>query len=345
MSDKIHCIPIEAMHALPPIADGYNDEKLSNGLHSPTLIQSKTTDVYDMGKSLTQMDLNKENAKNSFECSVGADDSNNDVPIPPIAKSEEYRNGYISPLNSGLQSTGDIVLPNLNKNETDMVPDVENDMYSALNNSENKKEDTNQTRNDSEIDDFKDCDNESFQDSNFDNGSQTVCAEKFPTKQEVQHIEACAENDPFKETICSSLNTEEKVFENESFHDNDRINVLKDSSDNSQSNVNEITETIVTDDSFGDFDSAFATSNKEKYEENILSSNDAFSPDFNNDNTNTVRSEEPMFDESDDDFGDFGEIVTSQSQPVLSCSEGNSVSEPVLPNTLNSTNIVLKSAN
>ena len=341
LSDKIHCIPIEAMHALPPIADDYSDKKFSNGLHSPPSIQSKTTDVNDMGKCLNQIDLNKENTKNSFESSVEAFDTNKGVTNSSNAKSEDYKNGYILPLYSGLQNPEDIVLPNCNKNETDMVPDVENEVSSALSYLDNKKEGINQTQDDSVFEDFTDCDNKSLKKSVFDNGSERVCAEEFPTTQEVQHVEASAENDQLREMICSSLNTEPKVLENESFHDNDSLQISENSCDKTQNNTDEITETIINDDNFGDFDSAFATSNEEKYDENIPSSNDAFIQDFSNDDTNKTRSEEPVFDESDDDFGDFGEIVTPPSQPVLPCSERNSVSEPVLPNTLSSTNTIL----
>ena len=97
----------------------------------------------------------------------------------------------------------------------------------------------------------------------------------------------------------------------------------------------------VNKDAFWDFDAAFASTDEQKYEKlGEPSKSDHIDID------NNARSEDLVFDESDDDFGDFGEIVTPDAQ---STSNNNDKSISIVEhlskeNTLNtSTESVLNS--
>ena len=94
-------------------------------------------------------------------------------------------------------------------------------------------------------------------------------------------------------------------------------------------------------DAFWDFDSAFASTDEQKYDKLGEPSKSE-----RNDVDNNARSQDLVFDESDDDFGDFGEIVIPDAQ---STSKNNDESISIVEhlskeNTLNtSTEAVLHS--
>ena len=324
------------MHALPPNADGYGDEKLSNGVHPDSSIEHAEVDVHEVGKSLSPMHLKQDI---SIKDTAKPIDANKDVTSLSNTKSHNYKNGDISHLSLNLE---DNIVSNINKDETDIVPDVENESYCALSYSGNNTNVLNQTGNASVIEDLSDCDNESLENFVMDNdGRISGTEEQITTTKDVQSSQDSTGYDKCKEDISSTIDLEQKVLKMDSTRENDIRKNPEESPDMTQSNMDAIVETTIIDDNFGDFDTAFAPSNDENEGENIIPSNNAFGEDICNDNCKERRSEDPVFDESDDDFGDFGEIVTSQVQQVLPCSEENSGSEQVSPNTLSSTNSML----
>ena len=89
------------------------------------------------------------------------------------------------------------------------------------------------------------------------------------------------------------------------------------------------------EDDFGDFDTAFATSNRNNDNDCVLPPKDEFvnpieSTNFSCQGTNIVREIDPFSDESDDDFGDFGEVVAAPIRPNLGREEDNSAQTSML---------------
>ena len=81
---------------------------------------------------------------------------------------------------------------------------------------------------------------------------------------------------------------------------------------------------VENDDSFGDFDTAFAP-NRNNDNDSIFPSKDFVNPiesaTLSYQDTDNARGIDPFSDESDDDFGDFGEVVAAPTLPDLSCAD------------------------
>ena len=146
-----------------------------------------------------------------------------------------------------------------------------------------------------------------------------------------------------KDSCYSSSNDENNRVESSNMH------VNLDTIDDLQSKLEVHEELHNTDADFGDFDSAFAASSRKDKKDSIFPSKDDFPKpkEISIVNKNIVDDQNPLFDDSDDDFGDFGEIVTPQARPVLSCTEESLPTELVMSgnNTpvTHSTNDILNS--
>lgn len=350
LSEKIHCIPIEAIHALPPNEDVCSEGNMSNGIYSPPRNQDEKSCIPKSDKSSIPTGDTIPVTFISSEYTDCQIINNEEGTSIFDAKSTNGMNGFIQPLSSGLGVIDDLGLPHLSVNEAQIVPDTDLEHNGVSSPVENEQKDECQLpKYDNAFDELSTCDKKRsnyHMDDNANNicSSDTISTKPGDIKSNVTVSSSDNQTKGTKDNYYSTMSDENNVAES--------INrqVLMDTSHNPQTEIEVIDELPGNDDDFGDFDAAFAASRRSDNNNSIFSSSkDEFlrSKESTIVNTNIVGDQDPLFDDSDDDFGDFGEIVTPQARPVLSCSEDKLSSALILssnntPDT-HSTNAILNS--
>ena len=274
MSDKIHCIPIEAIHALPPNEEQPMDGKISNGYPEGILYSNEALDT--QGENNSSLSVN-----------------NTETPIPcdSFVRKADKKEAVAYNADDEPTICDNICIPSFQSNLNENGQSI-----SHIDASKNLQDDTSsplQVTKDSVI---------QYDRSEDENGQQAFEEDKFSSDKANDYA-----SDIGRLEVASIPNVTEKVNK----------------------------------DAFWDFDAAFASTDEQKYEKLGEPSKSE-----RNDVDNNARSQDLVFDESDDDFGDFGEIVIPDAQ---STSKNNDESISIVErlskeNTLNtSTESVLHS--
>ena len=293
MSDKIHCIPIEAIHALPPNEEQPVNGKISNGYPEGILYSNEALDTQEENN----LSLSVNNTETPIPCDSFVRKADKKEAVAYNADDEPTicDNICIPSFQSNLNENGQSI-SHIDTCDPASIPKIKIENENASNNLQDDTSSPLQVPKDSVI---------QYNRSVDENGQQD-----------------------FEEYKFSSDKT------NEYASDIGKLEVA------SIPNYIDVTEKG-NKDAFWDFDAAFASTDEQKYEKLGEPSKSE-----RNDVDNKARSQDLVFDESDDDFGDFGEIVTPDAQ---STSNNNDKSISIVEhlskeNTLNtSTESVLNS--
>ena len=293
LSDKIHCIPIEAIHALPPKEEQPVDVKISNGFSEGILYSNEALDTQGENDS-----------------SLSVNDSETPIPCDNVARKADQKEAVAYNADDEPTICDNICIPSFQSNLNEKGQSISHI----------------DTCDPASIPNIK-CENENASNNLQDD---TRIPLQVTKGSDIQCNRSVGENgqQDFKEDKFSSDKT------NEYASDIGKLEVA------SIPNYIDVTEKG-NKDAFWDFDAAFASTDEQKYEKlGEPSKSDHIDID------NNARSEDLVFDESDEDFGDFGEIVTPDAQ---STSNNNDKSISIVEhlskeNTLNtSTESVLNS--
>ena len=295
----MHSIPIEAIHALPSSQPINTDETIA--INEIDTIES----------------LEKEESPNA-PTDVPQISSLTVAPSMEAKSSDEFeigKNGYIEPSYSNSEVIEDVEFSARKNNADSSVPDVENKNYKALNLRENNVNEDTISAPELAFDDFRACDSIKVE-KLFDQSEDKISDSSVlsGTEDFIPEFEADANLNENQSALIGPENNEI----NEGL-EQDMKNVT--SSDDFRDKSMPFNETNTIDDDFGDFDNAFCSSSgNEKDDQNMKE----FIPATIDISQTPVRSEDPVFDDSDDDFGDFGEVVTPQDKVI--CSSVNDTS-------------------
>ena len=290
LSDKIHCIPIEAIHALPPNEEQPVDGKISNGYSEGILYSNEALDTQGENDS-----------------SLSVNDSETPIPCDNFARKADQKEAVAYNADDEPTICDNICIPSFQSNLSEngqsishidtcdpaSIPNIKCENENASNNLQDDTSSPLQVTKDSVI---------QYDRSEDENGQQAFEEDKFSSDKANDYA-----SDIGRLEVASYPNVTEKVNK----------------------------------DAFWDFDAAFASTDEQKYEKLGEPSKSE-----RNDVDNNARSQDLVFDESDDDFGDFGEIVIPDAQ---STSKNNDESISIVEhlskeNTLNtSTESVLHS--
>ena len=318
----MHSIPIEAIHALPPTQ------------------RINTVETVAVNEIDTMEILEKEDSPN---VSIDAPQINSltDAPFTEEKCSDEFeigKNGYIQPSYSNSEVIEDLEFSARTNNADSSVPDVENENFKALNLRENYVNEETISAPELAFDDFRACDSIKVE-KPFDQSEDEIRDSSVLSGIEdfITEVEADTNLNENQSTLIGSENNEI----NEGLQQN--MNNIT-SRDDFQDKSMPFNETNTIDDDFGDFDNAFCSSRGNEKDDQKLKESIPATIDINQ---IPIRSEDPVFDDSDDDFGDFGEVVTPQDKVICSSVEDtSSFTASHLQNTpRQSTEAILNSVN
>merc|ERR1712223_1551091 len=321
LSEKMHSIPIEAIHAVPPSQINNSDEEVT---------MDKAV-AFEISGLANDTKINFSISAPSIEHSVVAEKV---IEEKTCDKLENLKNGYFqpSPFNSELIEDLDFSL--CRNKEITSVPDVENEKSIALSPLENHVNDDLFPKTESAFEDLKHCDSRNVENT-FNDTEKTVSVSAIMPESEDNTREAASDDKIYyaEKMLIVSDNVENQI---NSDQENGVMNQSNDVPDRFASFDGE----AANEDDFGEFDSAFCSTGDTKVV-------DYFDTNLNqivsDGNLIPERCEEPVFDDSDDDFGDFGEIVSPQDQVASPSIENDSKNVPtVFHNTpRQSTNSIL----
>ena len=321
----MHSIPIEAIHAVPPSQINNSDEEV-------TVDKAVAFEISDLANDT------------KINCSISAPSIEHSVVAEKVIeektcdKFENLKNGYFQPSPFNSEVIEDLDFSLCRNKEISSVPDVENEKSIALSPLENHVNDDLFPETESAFEDLKDCDSRNVENT-FNDTEKTVSVSAIIPESEDDRRGAASDDKIYnaEKMLIVSDNVENQI---NSDQENGVMNQSNDVPDRFASFDGE----AANEDDFGDFDSAFCSTGDTKVV-------DYFDTNLNqivsDGNQIPERCEEPVFDDSDDDFGDFGEVVSPQDQVASPAIENDSKNVPtVFHNTpRQSTNSILNEVN
>lgn len=324
LSEKMHSIPIEAIHAVPPSQINNSDREVTVGKAEELEINDSANDTKIDGSI----------SPPSIEHSVVAEKV---IEEPTCDKFENLKNGYFQPSSFNSEVIEDLDFSLCRNKEISSVPDVENEKSIALSPLENHVNDNLFPEPESAFDDLRDCDSRNVENT-FDDTEKTAnVSDILPGSEDITQ-DAASDDKLYsaKNMLIVSDNIANQI-------DSDQDNVIIPSNDVPDRFASFDGE-VANDDDFGDFDSAFCSAGDTKVMDNFDTN---LNQNVSDGRQVRERSEEPVFDDSDDDFGDFGEVVSPQDQVASPSIENDTKNVPaVFHNTpRQSTNYILNEVN
>ena len=294
LSEKMHSIPIEAIHALPPGENIKSDE-------SVIVSQIEQSDIHDKEVSpIHSKEAAQQNCLATISSSETCVDTEKVVKQASSDKFESGKNGYIQPLYLNSDVIEDVSY-SVNTNTKDgSVPDEENEKCEALSPlGIHVTDDTFPKPSKPAFDDFRDCDSRNVENIYIEAANTLSDDNMLPGIDKKE--QELAQDENFSEEKNKLSGQENKEIDYTSDHDNAVI----------APGVEFQKEFASVNDDFGDFDNAFFSSSDIKYDDPFPENK---IQDISDVDRVPIRNVDPVFDDSDDDFGDFGEVVTPQEQ-------------------------------